>query len=190
MYEIMKEKFVKIVRENIKRDGIEDLLKYLDETDFYKAPASSMFHCNYEGGLVEHSINVFEMILKSEYVKNYSVETLAIISLFHDLCKANLYKVEMRNTKNEYGQWIKVPYYKTDEKYPFGHGEKSVYLLMKYIKLTDEEALAINWHMGSFDYRVRGGCYSLGEAFNQSTLALELHIADMRASYITENKNK
>ena len=186
----LKEKFVNLVKENVKRDGIYLLLDYIEnDTDFYTSPASTMFHGNYEGGLVEHSLNVFNMLVNSPYVKNYSMETLAIVSLFHDLCKANTYITEMRNTKNECGQWVKVPYYKTSEKYPFGHGEKSVYLLMKYIKLTDEEALAINWHMGGFDQRVKGGSYSIGETFNQSVLALELHLADMRATYIAENKN-
>lgn len=185
---MLKEEFIKIVRENIKRDGIEDLLDYLETTDFYKAPASTMYHGNYEGGLIEHSLNVFKMLSGSysSVISEYDMESIAIVSLFHDLCKANLYKVEMRNVKQN-GQWIQVPYYKTDEEFPFGHGEKSVYLLMKFIKLTDEEALAIRWHMGGFDQAIKGGSYALSGAYSKSLLALELHIADMRATYICEN---
>lgn len=186
----MKEKFIKLVKENIKREGIDDLLNYLETTDFYEAPASTKYHGAYKGGLLEHSINVFEMLSGSlSYASpKYSKETIALVSLFHDLCKANFYSVEMRNSRNENGQWVKVPYYSTKDQYPFGHGEKSVYLLMKYLKLTDEEALAIRWHMGGFTDSVKGGSYSLSDAFSSSELALELHIADMRASYILESR--
>lgn len=185
----MKEKFISTVKRIIKREGIEDLLDYLETTDFYEAPASSMYHGNYKGGLVEHSLNVFSMLSgSSSYASSeYSLETLAIVSLFHDLCKANTYKIEMRNVKED-GVWKQVPFYKVNEEYPFGHGEKSVYLIMKHMKLTDEEALAIRWHMGGFDSAVKGGSYALSGAFNKSLLALELHLADMRATYILENK--
>lgn len=185
----LKEKFENLVRENIKRDGVGDLLAYLESTDFYTAPASTMFHCSYESGLVEHSINVFERLIRSEEAKKlYDIETLAVVSLFHDICKCNTYEVSERNVKDENGRWIKVPYYKSNEIFPYGHGEKSVYLIMKYMKLTDEEALAINWHMSSFDARVKGGSYALSGALTQSVLTLELHVADMRATYIDENK--
>lgn len=190
----LKKDFIKIVKDNIHRDGIDDLMNYIEnETDFYTAPASSNYHSNHEGGLVEHSINVYNRlktssIMNNEFSGRYSDETIAIVSLFHDLCKTNFYKVEMRNTKNDKNQWVKVPYYKIDEAYPYGHGEKSVYMLMKYIKLTDEEALAINWHMGGFDSRVKGGSYEMNGAYNMSPLALELHIADLRATFVDENK--
>lgn len=184
----MKQKFIDTLKRDVHREGLDSLLDWLESTDFYKAPASSMFHCNYEGGLVKHSLNVYNTLVSSPFLKDYSNETLAIVSLLHDICKANTYVTEMRNTKNEYGQWVKVPYYKTKEEYPFGHGEKSVYLIMKYMNLTDEEALAIRWHMGGFDHAVKGGSYSLSDAYNSSKLALELHLADMRATYILENK--
>lgn len=183
----MKEKFIKLAKENVLREGINDLLKYLEEeTDFYTAPASTKYHGSYKGGLLEHSINVFNELKDSKYINNYSKETLTLVSLFHDICKANIYKVEIRNTKKD-GDWIQVPYFSVDEKFPFGHGEKSVYLINKFIKLTDEEALAIRWHMGGFTDSVKGGSYSLSKAF-ENILALELHIADMRATYILENK--
>lgn len=184
----LKLNFINLARKNIHREGLDSLLNYLENTDFYTAPASTHYHGAYEGGLLEHSINVFKALSESKYVSDYSMESIAIVSLFHDICKTGLYKIEMRNVKNENGQWVKKPFYKVDEDYPYGHGEKSVYLIMKYMKLTDEEALAIRWHMGGFDDTVKGGSYSLGKAFSQSLLALELHLADMRATYILENK--
>lgn len=183
------QRFEEIVKDNIKRSGIDELMNYLRSTDFYSAPASTKYHNSEFGGLLNHSLNVYDVLSRSAIVKNagYSNETVAIVSLFHDICKANTTIVSTRNVKNEQtGKWEKVPYYAIDNKYPFGHGEKSVYILMKYIKLTDEEALAINWHMGGFDDRANG--YDLSNAFTMSKLALELHIADMRASYILENR--
>lgn len=186
-------KFETIARKAIQREGIEDVLKYLDEeTDFYTAPASTRFHCDHEGGLVEHSINVFNMLRKSEILDRdkYNIENVAIVSLFHDICKANTYVTEMRN-KKENGQWIQVPFYTVDEEYPYGHGEKSVYILMREgLKLTDEEALAIRWHMGAYTDSVKGGNFSLNTAFEMSPLALELYIADMRATDYLEKKEK
>lgn len=189
----LKESFENLVRENIKRQGVDNFLKWLETTDFYTAPASTTHHCAYEGGLVAHSINVFEELLKSPYIDEYNRDTIAFVSLFHDVCKANTYVVDMRNTKNADGQWVKVPYYKHDEKLPFGHGEKSVYLLMAHgfaNSITDEEALAIDWHMGGFDMRSKSGSYGSGIAFENSKLAVELHVADMRATHIVENKKK
>lgn len=186
-------KFETIARKAIQREGIEDVLKYLDEkTDFYTAPASTRFHCDHEGGLVEHSINVFNMLRKSEILDRdkYNIENVAIVSLFHDICKANTYVTEMRN-KKENGQWIQVPFYTVDEEYPYGHGEKSVYILMREgLKLTDEEALAVRWHMGAYTDSVKGGSFSLNTAFEMSPLALELYIADMRATDYLEKKEK
>lgn len=185
---MLKEKFKRIVAEKIQIDGIYNLMDYLEnDTDFFTAPASSRFHSNHEGGLVEHSLYVYENLCKAD-LPGYSEKTIALVSLFHDICKANYYVKDTRNVKNAFGQWEKVPYYrKADiETLPMGHGEKSVYILMKYIDISDEEALAINWHMGGFDPRTNSG--ALSDAFNLSPLALELHLADMRATYINENK--
>ena len=141
---------------------------------------SPRFHSNHEGGLVEHNLYVYENLCKAD-LPGYSEKTIALVSLFHDVCKANYYVKYTRNVKNAFGQWEKVPYYrKADiEKLPMGHREKSVYILMKYLDITDEEVLAISWHMGGFDPRANTG--ALSDAFNTSPLALELHLADMRA---------
>lgn len=190
-----KEEFIKIYKENIKRDGADRLLDYLEKTDFFTAPASTKFHSSHEGGLCEHSVKVFNRFLKkvkTEYGENFeekvSLESLALIALLHDVCKADYYKIEMRNVK-ENGNWVQKPYYTVEDKLPYGHGEKSVYIINGFTRLTREEAMAINWHMGGFDSRVQGGSYALKDAFYAYPLALLFHLADIEASYLDEEQN-
>lgn len=166
----------------IHRDGFEDLMKWLDGTDFYTAPASTRFHGSYKGGLLQHSINVyhqFQRLLAVYQEIKCSEETAAIISLFHDITKVNFYGVEQRNRKNDDGKWERYDAYTIDEKYCFGgHGAKSVYLVQYFMRLTPEEAAAINAHMGAFaDERV-------GNVYEQFPVAWLLHVADEAASYI------
>lgn len=189
-----REEFIKIARNNIKREGIDALLSYLDKTDFYTTPASTKFHSAHEGGLCEHSINVYHRLLKNlenEYGANWqdklSMESATIISLFHDICKVDYYKTEMRNVK-ENGVWVQKPYYSVDDSLPYGHGEKSVYILNGFIRLTREEAMAINWHMGGFDMRVRGGYYGLENVFYKYPIALIMHLSDVQATYLDEER--
>lgn len=188
-----RDEFLAIYRENIKREGSKELLNYIMSTDFFTAPASSKFHNNFRGGLCEHSINVYKRLKKlceieDEFYGKYSDETIAIIGLLHDLCKANFYTEDFRNVKED-GVWVSKPYYKIEEAYPFGHGEKSVYLIMKYMLLTNEEALAINWHMGPYDDRVKGGSQVVSAAFHKCHLAFLTHIADSMATYLDEDKD-
>ena len=185
-----KTEYLDLIKTNIKREGINNLLEWIEKTDFFIAPASSRFHSNFEGGLCFHSLNVFKRfikILKSEYGDNWqeycSLESATIIALFHDLCKIDTYTVEMRNVK-ENGEWVKKPYYAVNDKLPYGHGEKSVYIVNGFIHLTREEAMCINWHMGAFDKRVQGGDTSMSAAFEMYPLACLTHIADMQASYL------
>ncbi len=189
-----KQEFLQIYEENISRQGANELKEYLIKSDFFVAPASSRFHCNYEGGLCEHSVNVYKRLLKlvqneygEEYERKYSNETIAICALLHDVCKIDYYKVDFRNVK-ENGEWVKKPYYAKFELMPYGHGEKSVYIVNGFIKLTREEAMAINWHMGGFDARARGGDQSISEAYSIFPLATLLHIADLEATFIDENR--
>lgn len=177
----MKEIFKSIVNENIKRNGIEELMDMLERTDFYTAPASRRYHDSEEGGLVKHSVDVFE-ILDRDLNKDdaYSMESKAIVALFHDICKVGYYKVEMRNTKDEKGKWIQVPYYTIDDQLPLGHSEKSIIMLQDFMKLTSDEILAINAHMGGFDERKN----VISNTFNICPLALHLHIADMKSTYL------
>lgn len=189
-----KEDFLNIFDSVIKRDGADKLRNYLISSDFFVAPASSKFHCAYEGGLCAHSVNTYKRLLnnvQNEYGEKweeyYSHETIAICGLMHDLCKIDFYKVDYRNVK-ENGEWVKKPYYAREETLPYGHGEKSVYILCGFIKITREEAMAINWHMGGFDARARGGDGSISEAYSKFPLAVLLHVSDLEATYIDENR--
>lgn len=193
--EELKNEFIRIFNENIKREGAKNLLDWLLTTDFFTAPASTKFHSCHECGLLEHSIKVYKRFkanIINEYGENYlekiSDESIAIIALLHDLCKVNIYKVELRNTKVE-GQWVQVPYYTVEDNLPYGHGEKSVYMISGFMKLTREESMAINWHMGGYDARVLGGSYSLSGAFYNYPIALLFHISDIQATYLDEKAN-
>lgn len=185
-----KEKFIEIYNRYIKREGADELLAWLEKTDFFTAPASTKFHLCEEGGLCEHSVNVYECLVE-RYAGQHSDETLAIVALLHDLCKAQFYKVSTRNQKNELtGQWEKVPYYTIEDKFPFGHGEKSVFLIERFMRLKVEEAIAIRWHMGGFDDTAKSGSYTISNAYEMYPLAVKLHIADIEATYLREGTVK
>lgn len=179
-----KEIFAKAVAA-INREGIDKLVDWLETTDFYRAPASSMFHGNYAGGLVDHSLHVYEELKKlcNLYCPGkYTEESIAVVALFHDLCKVNFYIESTRNVKDERtGQWHKVPFYKKQETNPIGgHGSKSMFLVMYHMHLTDIEAAAINCHMGPWDKQDYG---NPGDVYGNNELAWLLHVADERATY-------
>ena len=186
-----KQEFLKIYG-NIKREGADKFLEWLESTDFFTCPASTKFHSAHEGGLVEHSVNVFHRLLtlvKQEFGKDWekvvSLESVTIIALLHDVCKANTYKTEFRNVKQD-GNWVQQPFYTVEDSLPYGHGEKSVYIINGFMRLTREEAMAINWHMGGFDTRVRGGSFSLSDAFYKFPISVLMHVADILATYLDE----
>ena len=179
--------FLEIFQQKVSRPGSEKLLAWLDTTDFFRAPASTRFHGACESGLVMHSLNVYHALRERYFEEGDSEETFAICGLLHDLCKANFYKSGTRNVKNEAtGQWEKVPSYSIEDAFPYGHGEKSVYLIERFMRLRTAEAVAIRWHMGGFDDSVRGGSRAMGEAFYQYPLAVKLHLADLTATYLLE----
>lgn len=190
-----KEEFMQIYTTNITRDGADKLLDYLTSpaSDFFTAPASTRFHGSYEGGLVEHSLNVYHCLVDyltrertaAVYNMKFTAESVAIVALLHDICKVNYYGTELRNAKNEQGAWEKVPYYTIDDKLPYGHGEKSVYIATGFMKLTREEAFAIRYHMGFSGIEDKN---SIGRAFEQFPLSFALSVADMEASYYLEGK--
>lgn len=173
--------FEEIYTANIKREGSAELLRWLKSTDFFTAPGSTRFHDCHAGGLEEHSSKVFyELVrlLKAYPEVKVSAETAAIVTLLHDVCKAGCYKTEMRNRKNDFGQWEKYPVYTFKEDFAFGgHGSKSVYLIQKFMKLTDEEAVAINCHMG-----VENGNWAVNDAYRAYPLAFLVHTADMAST--------
>ncbi len=195
-----KEEFIQIYNDNIKRNGADKLLDFLQKTDFFTAPSSTRYHGSYEGGLVQHSVNVYHCLkdylsrprTKELYGMDYSDETIAIVALLHDVCKINFYTVEFRNKKNEVnGQWEKVPYYSINDTLPYGHGEKSVYIISGYFygedRLTREEAFAIRYHMGFSGPEDNN---TIGKALEMYPLALALNVADMEASYYLEGCTK
>lgn len=182
-----KERFIEAYTTAISRQGSKELLDWMLKTDFFTAPASSKFHSAYEGGLCDHSLNVYNVMI-DRYNDGKPDESFAIVALLHDLCKAQFYKLGSRNVKNETtGAWEKVPFYTIDDKFPFGHGEKSVFLIERFMRLKVEEAIAIRWHMGGFDDAARGGSFAINGAFERYPLAVKLHISDIEATYLMEN---
>lgn len=187
-----KEEFLSLFKQYVKRDGADKLLDYLTNvSDFFVAPASGRRHSAFEGGLCYHSLNVykrFKELVKMQYGENYfevvSEESIAIIALLHDICKVNTYITDYRNQKVD-GQWIQVPYFAYNNTLPYGHGEKSVYIVSGYMRLTREEAMAINWHMGSFDPRSQTTS-DCSDAFSKFPLCVLIHTADMLACYLDE----
>lgn len=182
-----KEKFLELLK-SIQRPGIDKLIDWLEsKTDFFTAPASTMFHGNYEGALCEHSINVYELF--SEKNKRYdlglSEDSIKIMGLLHDICKVNFYKLSSRNKKID-GQWRAIPWYDVDDEFPLGHGEKSVIILMSYIGLTNEEKMAIRWHMGG--YEPDSNYRTLNAAWDKYRSGTCLHTADLEASNLLEVK--
>ena len=177
-----KEHFKSIVRGHIKRDGIEQLMDWLETTDFYTAPASTRFHESYDGGLCEHSINVYYHLVQLNRSYGYPCddESVAIVALFHDLCKIACYEKGWRNVKDEEsGQWTKQPTFLWNEENKYGfHGPKSVYIVMCFFKLSFEEASAIACHMGIEN----GSSGAIMDAYRVNTLAFLLHAADMAST--------
>ncbi|SDB47022.1 HD domain-containing protein [Ruminococcaceae bacterium FB2012] len=186
-------KFTSIYKENITRPGSERLLEYLlsENSDFFTAPASTKYHSAFEGGLCQHSINVYECLkaycererVRCLYGLNISDESIAIVGLLHDICKINIYETSFRNAKNDQGVWEKVPYYAFNDNLPYGHGEKSVYIISGFMRLTREEAFAIRWHMGFSGEENKN---TIGKALEMFPLALAVNIADMEATFLME----
>lgn len=183
-----KEEFIELYNENIGREGSQNLLEWLQKTDFFTTPASTKFHGACECGLVMHSISVYKTMMEKHFDPDTdNKESFAICALLHDLCKAQFYKVSTRNVKNDQtGQWEKKPYYTVEDAFPFGHGEKSVYLIERFMRLKPAEAIAIRWHMGGFDEAARGGSFAISHAYEKYPLAVKLHLADLESTYLRE----
>ena len=180
----MKKEFLELLR-STNREKIEDLIEFIEKTDFFEAPASTRFHGSREHGLLEHSLKVYE-ILKHKVETavipiNIPKESVILIALLHDICKVNYYKINYRNAKNALGVWEKVPYYTIEDTIPYGHGEKSVMMITEYIKLTPEEKYAIRWHMGYTEPKEQ--YTTIGLAFTKYPIALLMHEADLEATY-------
>ena len=189
-----KERFIELYTSHIKREGADKLLDYLMKSDFFTAPASARFHSSYEGGLCDHSLNVYDCLksyierAKEKYGYSYSDESIAIVALLHDLCKIAVYKKGFRNVKDESGAWKKVDTFEYDDQLPYGHGEKSVYIITGYMRLTREEAFAIRYHMGYSSEREDPR--NISQAFEMFPLAFAVHVADSEATYFVEGTPK
>ena len=185
-----KQKFIEYYQANIHREGADRLLEWLQTTDFFTAPASTRYHCACPSGLVQHSVNVYEVMMEKHFdPETDSAESFALCALQHDVCKAQFYKISTRNVKNEKtGQWEKVPYYTIEDAFPYGHGEKSVFLIERFVRLKPAEATAIRWHMGGFDDAARGGNFSISVAYDKYPIAVKLHLADLEATYLREKE--
>ena len=182
-----REEFLSIFSQHVPRPGADKLLAWLDTTDFFRAPASTRFHGACAGGLLMHSLNVYHCLREHYFEPGDSEESFALCALLHDVCKANFYKPGTRNVKNEAtGQWEKVPTFTIEDAFPYGHGEKSVFLIERFVRLKPAEAVAIRWHMGGFDDAARGGCFAISQAYDQYPLAVKLHLADLEATYLKE----
>lgn len=189
--------FKQMVADNIQRDGIENLMEWLEnDTDFFKAPASTRYHGSYEGGLLEHSLNVHDRLLWEVekliglgWEEIYSPETIAIVALFHDLCKIDRYVLVEKWRKDSDGKWESYDAYDYNrEKAEMGHGAQSVFYLQKFIQLSEAEAQAIYWHMGAYDISPYSTLAHCSETFKWNPLAFLIHRADMAATYVTENE--
>ncbi len=197
-----KDLFQELCHKYIKREGLDRILAYLDKTDFYDAPSSASFHLNEKGGLCRHSINVFQTALKlneqvatpaiqggdSPFTETVDEESIAISTLFHDICKVKLYHEVQKWKKDDNGRWMSYPGYELKDDFPLGHGEKSCLMLSWYIRLKPEEMLAIRWHMGMFDMGENGSSlrYSFRAAMDKSPLVVLVQAADLLSANLLE----
>ena len=189
-----KKEFIDIFEKYIKREGSDKLIEFMcsNKSDFFDAPASTRFHHSYKGGLVEHSVNTYHCLIdylsrkRIKQIYNYSCndESMAVVALLHDICKVNCYRPSIRNVKDENGVWIQIPSYEYQDELPYGHGEKSVYIISGYMKLTREEAFAIRYHMG---FSREDDKRDIANAFERFPLAFALSTADMEATYLKKN---
>jgi HD superfamily phosphohydrolase YqeK len=162
----------------IKREGVTELINFLTfNSDFFTAPCSTKYHNNFEGGLAIHSWNVYKLFKEKNerYKLKLNDESIIICGLLHDLCKVGFYKW----TGNEYIY---------DDKFPIGHGEKSVIIIQRFIKLTEEECCIIRFHMANFDLSEYNKQIYYN-AINMYPATLALFIADYEATTFLESKN-
>lgn len=197
-----KQRFIDLCNEHIHREGLDKVLAYLEKSDFYTAPSSTRFHLNEDGGLCLHSMNVFETACKiynemakpaivngtSPFTEEVSMESIAIATLFHDLCKIKLYHKTERWKKDDKNRWVSYPGYEVKDDFPLGHGEKSCLMLSWYMRLKPEEMLAIRWHMGMFDMGESGTPLRMSffSATDKSSLVSIVHAADFLTSNLWE----
>ena len=186
---------------SVKRDGIPEFLQYLiDKTDFFIAPSSTKYHDARDGGLLHHSLKVYDNLvaLSKMFTVDVPADSLIIIALLHDVCKANFYQMTKKALprKDEKGElvlddfgrkiWDETLVYDIVDRFPCGHGEKSVILIQRYIRLTDEEIMAIRWHMMAYDdvKNSYAGNLAITNASDKYRIIPLVHMADLAASFL------
>ena len=194
-----REKFIEALK-STGRNGIDAVLAGLEELGFFIAPASTRFHGAEKGGLLAHSLNVYEQAmalremeikLKPQLEEKLPVMSVVIASLLHDVCKAEVYKEVEKFRKDQEGKWEKYTTYGVDYSvFPMGHGEKSVVRLLRWgLEMTEDEMLAIRWHMSAFDMpdspEARGNFTAAGD---KSPLVTLISCADTLAAHLTETR--
>lgn len=189
MNEELKKQYLELLS-GVQREGIDKLISFIEGSDFFTAPSSTKYHCAYEGGLLVHSMNVYNCLkakkenqVWAEFLKDIDDESIIVVSLLHDICKTYFYKVEKRNKKID-GIWTEVDEYTVDDRVPYGHGEKSVMMIEEFMKLKPSERYAIRWHMGP--YSDPQSWNTLGSAMEKYPLVLALFEADMEACRLME----
>lgn len=196
-----KSEFLSLLR-STNREGVEAVIDELEELGFFKAPASTKFHLNHEGGLVEHSVNVCKVGLNIRKMmlemddslrEELPEDSVIIASLLHDVCKADIYKPVMKKEKGKMGFWVDVPGYDVDyTNFPLGHGEKSVIVLLRCgLQLTDDEIMSIRWHMSAWDLPFQSNDLkaNLNKAKDICSLLSLVQAADGLASSLIERKD-
>lgn len=195
-----KERFIELLR-STGRENIDYLIEDLESLGFFEAPASKNNHHNYAGGLLEHSLNVYDMAVKVRSLilelrptlePKLPPESVIIAALLHDVCKSNIYRKATRSERNPAtGQWEQRETYNLDySAFPCGHGEKSaIMLLQSGLEMTDDEVLAIRWHMGGWDIPFQSSemTASIREAGNRFPLVTVIQVADTLAAKILES---
>ena len=197
----------KALLSSVKRDGIPELLAYLtDKTDFFIAPSSTKYHDAVEGGLLHHSLEVYHNLIELSKIFKTDLpqDSLTLIALLHDVCKTNFYRLEKKQLprKKENGDiaydefnrkiWDETLVWTIDDQFPLGHGEKSVIIVQRFIKLTDEEIMAIRWHMMAYD-DVKGsyaGNLAITNASEKYRIIPLFHMADLAASFLERREQK
>lgn len=180
------------------RPGMERLVDWIEQkTDFYTAPASTKYHLACKGGLAQHSLNVYELLLgkASSGLLEIKKDTIIITALLHDLCKVNFYVMEKKNVRegskiNAYGSevanWVEKEVWTVRDSFPVGHGEKSCFYIQSFIRLTDEEYAMIRLHMGSDR---NGFPDPFTETANMYPSVVAIHTSDIEAAFIIENRS-
>ena len=176
-----KERFISLLK-TTNRAGVDKIIAWLESTDFFESPASTQYHENYTGGLCEHSLKVYDTFKKlhKAFDLDININSIIIMSLLHDVCKANCYTKEKKNVK--IGQnWTQVDYWKFDDNNPIGHGHKSVIEIQKTgFILTDLEINSIIAHMNGYD---KSDLFNASNIYNKNELTMWLHVADFIATY-------